>query len=469
MSRVELVFRSVGERSAELSLELAIANIRPERVHVIDHVMPFAEAVNQQLRIAHDCDQVVYVDADCLILEDLRPFLDANTRPYVDCYVSDRFRGRLHCGVHITRIDVVRAMAKVEIPDEDHAYVLRPESWVRNQAMRKLGLSKVFRNFNILHDYFQSWRDIFHKYALRELRSRTDIQRPRLEHAMRQWGQREHPDFRVARFAVEHAREHIPNDAPVAAVDAYIRQLFQTADRVLPALNLPSQPPFVRAELDAAVASGEIDMSYEKGSARPKVFGLGLSRTGTRSLTIALQIMGYDVVHYPIDDETFEDLAEANYAFRILEHYDGITDITVSPFYAELDRTWPDAKFILTTRSKEAWLRSCRNHWYNRPAFPEVEDESNATHMKIRRLLRAATYGTYAYNADRFSQVYDQHVRNVQAYFADKPGKLLTLDICGGEGWEKLAPFLSRDVPNQSFPHKGKALSAKLKELEVFD
>ena len=35
-----------------------------------------------------------------------------------------------------------------------------------------------------------------------------------------------------------------------------------------------------------------------------------------------------------------------------------ITDITVAPYYAQLDQLHPGSKFILTTREKNAWLAS---------------------------------------------------------------------------------------------------------------
>ncbi|WP_412545757.1 hypothetical protein [Maricaulis sp. MIT060901] len=136
------------------------------------------------LQIDHDCDYVVYVDADCLILDDLRAFIETCDAPYVDSYVSDRFRGRLHCGVHITRIDLVRRMAATEVPADDMKYVLRPESRLRNLAMKPMGVAKQFRNFDILHDHFQSYHHIFMKYALRELRSRTKDQGVRLRRSM---------------------------------------------------------------------------------------------------------------------------------------------------------------------------------------------------------------------------------------------------------------------------------------------
>ena len=50
---------------------------------MIRNVKPFALAVQRTLTIAYQCSHVVCVDADCLILEDLRQFLDANELLFV--------------------------------------------------------------------------------------------------------------------------------------------------------------------------------------------------------------------------------------------------------------------------------------------------------------------------------------------------------------------------------------------------
>ena len=110
MAKVDLVFRQVDERTREVAFDLALRHIRPDTVHVMDDVRPFSECVLQMLKIEHDCDYVVYLDADCLVLEDMRWFIDQCEAAYVDSYVTDRFRGRIHCGVHITRADLVRRM-----------------------------------------------------------------------------------------------------------------------------------------------------------------------------------------------------------------------------------------------------------------------------------------------------------------------------------------------------------------------
>ncbi|GAB4212209.1 MAG: hypothetical protein OHK0013_34730 [Sandaracinaceae bacterium] len=466
---VELVFRSVGERTSALALELAIRHIRPQRVHVVEGVKPFSLAVRRMLELPHardprsPCSHVVHMDADCLILEDMRPFLDANELPYVDCYVRDRFRGRIHCGVHITRADVVRMMAAVPVPKDDLPYVLRPESRLRNLALAELGLEKQLRTFHILHDHFQHYPDIFAKYALRELRSRTEFQRKRLEASMARWG--EGADLDVARRAVAHAARVVPPDAKPKHVEAYIQNLPQIAAEELEAMGLSHQPPLEMAEVERAIAA---DPELGAPRPRPKVFGVGLSRTGTRSLTAALHVLGIDTVHYPADAATLATLERGDGRFPLLAHYDGITDITTIPALEQLDRLHPGAKFVLTVRDEASWLRSLKKQWQGCEPRRSQDDTSCIQHVLHTFLVRRV-YGGDDFEAGRFARVRREHLERVQRHFAGRPGDLLVLDIVGGEGWERLAPFLGLEVPTQPFPHKGKKLSEKLASLEVDD
>ena len=447
MNKIELVFRTVGERTSRLALELALKNIAPHKVHVIENVRPFARAVRQMLTLDYDGDFVVFVDADCLILEDMTPFLQENTRPYVDSYVLDKFRGRVHAGVHVTRIDVVRAMSQVKVSRGDKGYALKPESRIRDLALWELDEIKTFRRFRILHDFFQYYRDIFAKYLSRGLRSWKHHNRIKLDVTMGDWPD-DDLDFVVARRAVDYARSAIGLEHSAVDLARLMAALPDIARREVGKMNIQEKAPLILHEVQEFVASPSVN---ERLAHRPvKVFGIGLSRTGTKSLTRALDVLGFNVIHYPIGREIFQELARGNYGFSLLQGYDGITDITVAPFYAQLDRLYPGSKFILTVRDKASWLRSLEEHWRTKPAFSEKPGRE--TKMKIRRFLRATVYGCYVFNRDRMSYVYDLHYRNVVEYFDGRPESLLILNVVAGEGWEKLCPFLNKPVPELSFP-----------------
>jgi hypothetical protein len=458
MAKVDLVFRQVGERTGAVSLELAIRHLRPDRVHILDDVRPFSECVNRMLRIDHDCDYVVYVDADCLILEDMRGFVDRCRDPYVDCYVSDRFRGRIHCGVHITRIDLVRRMAAVTVPEDDLEYVLRPESRLRALAMKPAGMHKQFRNFDILHDHFQYYRHVFGKYALRELRSRTATQLPRLNMAMQRWPHPndEHDDFAVARHAIDYARRQCPKNR-ADEVERFIERLPDHAERELARLGIAEKGPLTMDRLEEWLQRHHDRPLFGARADKPKVFGVGLNRTGAQSLTRALQILGFDPLHQPLGAEAFAEIAGGRRDLSLLQHYDGIADVAMAPYYARLDALYPGSKFILTVRDKDSWLRSCQFLWSAMP----IED-GDRHRQEVRRFFRNSVYGCQEFVAERFARVYDQHLRGVLEHFRDRPDQLLVLDLTTGDGFDRLAPFLDRPLPSTPFPHIGSALSRRV-------
>ena len=449
MKKIELVFRTIGERTSKIALELAIKNIQPQQVHIIENVKPFSLAVQQMLRLNYDCDFVVFMDADCLIMEDMTPFLQENTLPYIDCYVIDKFRGNLYCGVHITRIDVVQAMQKVEVLKDDPKYVLKPGSRIRELAMSKLNIEIAFKSFMIFHDFFQFYHDIFAKYALRELRSRTDYHQAKLNFNQEDWEMQDDDlDFQVAKYAIAYARETLKTEASSQETAKFIEDLPHLAIRELSKKGISEKEPLTLQEIEELSATFKI-ASQLKHQKR-KIFGIGLSRTGTKSLSFALNMLGFKVAHSPDDKITLKELMAIKYNFSILNDFDAITDITVAPYYAQLDKLFPDNKFILTVRDKESWLRALESQWREIPVFDD--SPSKETNMQRTRLFHAAVYGTYTFNEKQFSYAYDLHYRNVVEYFKERPESLLIINIFEGDVWEKLCPFLNIPVLNQPFP-----------------
>ena len=40
----------------------------------------------------------------------------------------------------------------------------------------------------------------------------------------------------------------------------------------------------------------------------------------------------------------------------------------------------------------------------------------------------------------------------INTYFKNRPNDLLVMNICEGDGWEMLCPFLGTDIPDVPFP-----------------
>jgi hypothetical protein len=179
-----------------------------------------------------------------------------------------------------------------------------------------------------------------------------------------------------------------------------------------------------------------------------KIFGIGLSRTGTKSLCEALGFLGYRTAHYTEHKSELRGLNTwfaGDFDTDSLVAHDAAVDLPIPIFYPELDERYPGSKFVLTVRDVDSWIASVRRHW----AEWQITDDPVG---RYRQMLRLAMYGIHGFATSRMRHVYQTHVRNVRWYFRGRPDDLLVLDVCAAEGWETLCPFLSKRKPSCLFP-----------------
>ena len=180
------------------------------------------------------------------------------------------------------------------------------------------------------------------------------------------------------------------------------------------------------------------------GAPQRKIFGLGLSKTGTSSLCQALRILGYRSIHNPTDDESMLALLSGDLRCRAIEGHDVVCDIMFSRHFRELDRIFPGSLYILTERDKESWHLACARHWADRSvSLSKIWNEE---------LVDFQVYGTALYRRSLFDDAYEQHYAAVAQYF-EGSGRLLKMNICAGDGWVKLCGFLAVPMPSILFPH----------------
>lgn len=187
-----------------------------------------------------------------------------------------------------------------------------------------------------------------------------------------------------------------------------------------------------------------------------KVFGIGLSRTGTTSLTQALRLLKYISVHFPHDGRTQEELMAywANptrpFELTVAREYDAVTDTPVAAVFRELAARWPDSRFVLTVRDETSWLASCAQAWAGPVAGQYAQGNAFAAYC---RALNRACYGIETFDAHHFRQASQRHTQAVQQAFAHEPARLLVFDLFAGHGWNELCAFLGHAVPERPFPH----------------
>jgi len=167
-----------------------------------------------------------------------------------------------------------------------------------------------------------------------------------------------------------------------------------------------------------------------------KIFGIGLSRTGTTSLTMALEYLGIPTIHWPTN---MLDICK----------YRGATDITVACRFKELDQIFPDSLFVYTERDRQSWLRSVVAHYAKRDL---TEDEPYGA-QQFAREADIRIYGKIWPRDCNFAQCYQKHHAEVLKYFQGRSECLLRLNITKNNNWNKLCQFLELPIPAQPFPH----------------
>jgi len=182
----------------------------------------------------------------------------------------------------------------------------------------------------------------------------------------------------------------------------------------------------------------------ELGVSPGKIFGIGLSRTGTTSLHAAAILLGLPAVHPPA--AAARQWLTGDFSPATVARFSVYSDLPVAIYFRELDRICPNAKFILTTRDPAAWIDSVERYFASSaPSSPRT---------LLRDMIRIAAYGTMTFHKPRFIDVFHRHADSVADYFADRPGDLLTIDI-GAEAdpWRTLCGFVGTAIPECSFPH----------------
>lgn len=178
-----------------------------------------------------------------------------------------------------------------------------------------------------------------------------------------------------------------------------------------------------------------------------KVFGIGLNKTGTKSLGAALKILGYKdhiSCNYSLtkawhENKTHSIIAEA-------QKYNNFEDWPWPLIYQELYSSFEDAKFVLTKRATdEIWYNSlCKHSLRTGPT-------------EFRKLI----YGHYMpqdFKEDHIS-FYNKHNQEVIEFFEEKnPKKLLVISFEKCNSWEILCNFLNKEIPEVEFPFLNRSI-----------
>jgi hypothetical protein len=183
-----------------------------------------------------------------------------------------------------------------------------------------------------------------------------------------------------------------------------------------------------------------------------QVIGAGFGRTGTLSLKLALEQLGFGPCYHMV--EVFRnaespglwiDAADgiSNWD-KIFRGYNACVDWPAATFYASLAHRYPEAKVILTERDPEVWFRSTQATIFPRATPPD-------TNLPFDRMFRKVIGQLFDYRMrehDHVIDVFKRHNAEVRRTIAAE--RLLVYEIT--QGWEPLCRFLGVPVPTTPMP-----------------
>lgn len=203
-----------------------------------------------------------------------------------------------------------------------------------------------------------------------------------------------------------------------------------------------------------------------------KVFGIGMNKTGTTSLTHAMHELGFRIgrqreAELLYDEWLLRDFKDLVKYCRRAEFFQDLP-FSLPYTYVVLDYAFPNSKFILTERdNSEQWYNSITKFhgrlWSKGDYFPPTaEDLKNADYVYKGFPYKIITtlYGTDdsdLYNKETLIAHYEKHNRSVKEYFRFRNDDLLVLNVSEKDAYKKLCHFLGVDTILKDFPHVNKA------------
>lgn len=223
-------------------------------------------------------------------------------------------------------------------------------------------------------------------------------------------------------------------------------------------------------EVKESLSSGQlvIDEETEENQTFIKVVGLGLGRTGTTSLVIALEILGFTPVH---DDEQTEitDLYQALEKEQIsMDEFHEILGLRgYNATFKTASYEWvaehPEVKAILTVRdSPDQYV----NSWLQAASFVDIMECIPFRWMPTVHVLKESFDAEFKLeptgyelededdylDPETLKEAYEEYIEEVTDAIPSE--RLLVFNV--KQGWTPLCKFLDIDekkCPKENFPH----------------
>jgi len=201
-----------------------------------------------------------------------------------------------------------------------------------------------------------------------------------------------------------------------------------------------------------------------------QVIGSGVGRTGTHSLKLALEILGFgkcyhmeDLLREPGRLNYFEqaEKGESVNWDALFEGYKSAVDYPVARYYKQIIPAYPNARVVHTIRDAESWYKSAMEtiFWASKPSAGRI------LKMLIRMPFSSAIRNrmpVLKYNGKMVDSIFGKDLHNkqevIKRYNAINEETLnflpkersLVYEV--KSGWEPLCNFLNVPIPSEPFP-----------------
>lgn len=180
-----------------------------------------------------------------------------------------------------------------------------------------------------------------------------------------------------------------------------------------------------------------------------KVIGIGLNKTGTKTLSACLRHFGYERNISVRRDllELYRD-GELEEIFKVVDKNETFEDWPFPLVYKELFFRYGSlARYILTKRKDPiSWLNSLKSH--SLTTSPDLHCRRLAYGFNYPHGLEKEHLDFYCTHNDRVVEFFNEH---------NASHLLLEISWDAGDGWDKLCPFLGEPIPTLPFPHLNEA------------
>jgi hypothetical protein len=191
-----------------------------------------------------------------------------------------------------------------------------------------------------------------------------------------------------------------------------------------------------------------------------KVVGAGFGRTGTLSLKVALERIGFGPCYHMVEvfprpehvamwhRLAFEQSMDWDEIFR---GFHATVDWPAARWWREIAAHFPDAKVLLSVRDPEAWYKSVTDTIYQPMKSPAPDGVPELVRLQsemARKAILSETFDNRFEDKAHAIEVFQKHNQAVRDTI--DPTRLLVFDV--REGWGPLCRFLEVPVPDEPFP-----------------